>query len=567
MQMESSFVQDLAKCLQTFCARYVEYETDIKIIGHLFVSVDSSAKNYFVNENLMKQDGANVHIKSKSFAVPPTDLDSKCSPDLSSSRCSLNEVAVVSETADEESLHPLHSGSNVSQTSISKEHHAYQTTNSNSSGTLNKLNSAPKSTTSSGTLLSDSGVASTSKNTLGNDFTTEKKKGAIDSDADSTCSLSAHVKEEISTDDEEDILGHDDENTVCQEDNMETEIFNDGEEVLFSTNEDKHKVFFSESFRLPSHRRFGKTTEIERDSILNKCDAKATKQMTQLSVNIFKSWLKSKGESEDFETWDEAKLNNTLEIFYTEVRRQNGKDYSKSTLIGIRAGLNRHLMNPPFRRNINIIHSPNFASSARMLYAVVKNISLKGEVKKIPTIAPEDLSKLRETKAFNINDPLELQQKVFFDIAYEFQYLRRDLARSLTKTSFVFKIDNFDSKEYCELNFDVQAKGFSSNASHKIVMSKQVSQTTCRLYATGEPNCPIFSLKKYLSKLDPCNETFFVKHRTGRHFYAMMEDRWYTTKPLGINHIGRFMTKISMRLNLSCHYTNHSIRATRGYVK
>ena len=38
------------------------------------------------------------------------------------------------------------------------------------------------------------------------------------------------------------------------------------------------------------------------------------------------------------------------------------------------------------------------------------------------------------------------------------------------------------------------------------------------------------------------------------------DDTWYTTKAIGKNEIGKFMSKISNRLGLSDRYTNHAIR-------
>jgi len=75
----------------------------------------------------------------------------------------------------------------------------------------------------------------------------------------------------------------------------------------------------------------------------------------------------------------------------------------------------------------------------------------------------------------------------------------------------------------------------------------------------GSPRCPVASLEKYLSKLNPNSECFWQRPKRqvkdGGSF-------WYDSIAVGHNTLGNFMKTISTKAELSQIYTNHCIRAT-----
>ena len=150
------------------------------------------------------------------------------------------------------------------------------------------------------------------------------------------------------------------------------------------------------------------------------------------------AWLSSRGEEQGFEYFDNEKLNRLLEIFYAEAKNKEGKTYSKSTLISIRAGINRHIRNPPFKRNVFIMNSPEFTTSNRMLFAVIKNLKENGLdfTTHFPPISKADLEILQDSSSFNLTNPKQLQQKVFFDIMINFARRGQENLRSLKKKLF-----------------------------------------------------------------------------------------------------------------------------------
>ena len=243
-----------------------------------------------------------------------------------------------------------------------------------------------------------------------------------------------------------------------------------------------------------------------------------------------------------------------LEIFYAEAKSKDGTSYSKSTLVGIRAAINRHLRNPPFKRNIVIMTSAKFATSNRMLFAVIKNPKQKGldYTKHYSPISNADLEHILEEKSFNQESPKQLQEKVFFDIMMNFARRGRENLRSLRPSSFEFAIDDSGS-QYCELNYNEHTKNHQSI---------EDQQSKPRMYENNKITCPLRSLKLYISKLHPDCEFLFVKPKVSKFFFTEKENIWYTSKPLGIQALGNLMKTISKRLNLSKTYTNHCIRST-----
>ncbi|CAB4002096.1 Hypothetical predicted protein [Paramuricea clavata] len=94
---------------------------------------------------------------------------------------------------------------------------------------------------------------------------------------------------------------------------------------------------------------------------------------------------------------DNATLDNHLRLFYAEVKNQDGDDYSKSTLLGLRYGLERYLNSPPHNKGITISGNPEFKKSNVVLNTKLKSLKQGGKenVQHKPPLEPEDLQKLK----------------------------------------------------------------------------------------------------------------------------------------------------------------------------
>ena len=78
-------------------------------------------------------------------------------------------------------------------------------------------------------------------------------------------------------------------------------------------------------------------------------------------------------DSLEFETWPASMIDSLLQKFYSALQTKDGKDYSKPSLVGLRAGINRHLPGAPHCRTINIIKDREFIISNQVLNGLVKN--------------------------------------------------------------------------------------------------------------------------------------------------------------------------------------------------
>lgn len=70
-----------------------------------------------------------------------------------------------------------------------------------------------------------------------------------------------------------------------------------------------------------------------------------------------------KGENAEFEYLAVDDLCQLLRRFYGELIAKDGRSYSRSSILGIRAAVQRHLTSPPFKRVINIMTGPEFQGS------------------------------------------------------------------------------------------------------------------------------------------------------------------------------------------------------------
>ena len=112
----------------------------------------------------------------------------------------------------------------------------------------------------------------------------------------------------------------------------------------------------------------------------------------------------------DFENRSPEQLDNMLQYFYAEVRQKKGTMYSRSTMCGMRAGIQRYLQGPPLYKNINIINNPIFSKSNKVFVAMLKKLKADGldTTSHYPPISDADMKNISEDYAFNLDNATEL---------------------------------------------------------------------------------------------------------------------------------------------------------------
>ena len=141
-----------------------------------------------------------------------------------------------------------------------------------------------------------------------------------------------------------------------------------------------------------------------------------------------------------------------LSKFYRELKQDEGKDYSHSAHVAIRAGINRYLTSETVGKTFSIITDPIFKTANKSLNAKLKKIKESGtsKVKHHASIQPEDIQKCYESDVFAGDSPISLLRVNWFNINLYFCRRGRENQRRLTKNSFVFKKDASEV-EYVEM--------------------------------------------------------------------------------------------------------------------
>ena len=279
---------------------------------------------------------------------------------------------------------------------------------------------------------------------------------------------------------------------------------------------------------------------------------------------VSSDWLAERNEGVAFEYLTAEELALILRQFYGEVNPQaNSKTgtYSRSSLVGIRAGLNRYLQGPPFNRTLNIVVDREFIPANKILTGRIKlNRSEGHDVTKHKTaISSGDIQRMYSSGVLGNDNPISLQNKVFFELCLHFGRRGKEGLHALKKNSFEFVVDDCDPTiQYATLNFNEKTK-----KNHGLDAKRKENDQ--RMYSLpDDANCPIKSLHLYLSKLHPECDSFFQRPRSGDK--VVDEDIWYFNKTVGVNTLGEKMKKISEKAELSQIYTNHCIRATTSTV-
>ena len=165
-------------------------------------------------------------------------------------------------------------------------------------------------------------------------------------------------------------------------------------------------------------------------------ESRKTKQSTEFCVRIFQDFCANRGETGDFAEFDLDKLCTLLSDFYANVRSTTGKFYSRSSIVAIRHGINRHLKWKG--KQIDIVKDTLFMQANRVFVSMLKKTREvgKGHIDHKPVVTSSDLKKLYESDVFNTNTPHGLLHKVWFELQLYFCRRGRENMRELKVTDF-----------------------------------------------------------------------------------------------------------------------------------
>ena len=101
-----------------------------------------------------------------------------------------------------------------------------------------------------------------------------------------------------------------------------------------------------------SAKQFVFTTSEDREKLLEDAIPKNTKSSTRQWVNIFELYFRSKDTEVNFSTIELAGLAVLFESFYAFLRRKDGEQYRRNSLMACRSALHRQLGH--HRPNVNL---------------------------------------------------------------------------------------------------------------------------------------------------------------------------------------------------------------------
>ncbi|KAK3705942.1 hypothetical protein QZH41_001259 [Actinostola sp. cb2023] len=257
-------------------------------------------------------------------------------------------------------------------------------------------------------------------------------------------------------------------------------------------------------------------------------------------------------------------LDDCLRLFYAEARTKDGKLYSRSSLLCLRNGIERHLNNPPINKGLAISRSQDFQKSNKLLQSQIKLNKRENKENTLhkPAIPAGDLAKLKTSNVLKGDHPWGLLRNVWFCISLFWCRRGREGQQALTAASFKFSLDE-NGQEYASMTHDETTKNHQGGLS-----DQQTNEKDARMYSTSDdPNLDgLKCLKKYIGKLNPGCKAFFQypKRSMTSNDVKTNEDEevWYENRPLGVNRLGGMMKEISKLAGLSKLYTNHCVRAT-----
>ena len=126
-------------------------------------------------------------------------------------------------------------------------------------------------------------------------------------------------------------------------------------------------------------------------------------------------WALQRNISQDHHGQSDEELDRNLRVFYAEVRNKSGENYGKSTLLGLRSGIERYLNYPQTTEASNFPKITVFMKSNMILDTKIKNLKQLGKqnIRHKPAITTTDLKKLIVHPVISPTTPLGLLRNVW----------------------------------------------------------------------------------------------------------------------------------------------------------
>ena len=303
--------------------------------------------------------------------------------------------------------------------------------------------------------------------------------------------------------------------------------------------------------------RFAVVGDDDVDKCILESIPKNTRKMTTMWLRVWTDYLKERRITCDLQSCTEQELANILARFYAEVRTKNGEVYRRSSLLALRAALQRHISFEAKRTDVNLVTGSQFRKANQLLDAVLKENKREGKepvVKHKPPISTGDLKKLDEyfLGVEDAADPVRLTYFCWFALTKHFALRGGEVQVSLKKSDVVFERGE-DGQEYATLGTSYLTKNHPGGTANSGNLDSGAAGRIQDLVQ-------VKALKKLIEKCNPSVDRLFQRALTRK--LNDSDKTWFANSPLGRNTLEVMMPRISEAAGLLQRYTNHSVRAT-----
>ena len=249
-------------------------------------------------------------------------------------------------------------------------------------------------------------------------------------------------------------------------------------------------------------------------------------------------------------------------------RKQDGSHYKKTSLLSIRAALDRYLRSPPLNKKFSICDGIQFNEANKALNSYLKHLAstgkIAGTIHKSPLTA-EFIQKLFEAGELASADtkiPRALMQTAWFYVSLYFGKRGRE-NQSLMKKSMLRLAVTASGEEYFELNKEKPGAVLSTK-NHTGGLDGSEDHADGKIFSSpGSKRCPVQTIKSYLSHLNPEVDSLFQRPKEeSLRFNPHKDSVWFEKKVLGHNTLENMLKNMSHRAGIQPYFTNHSLRAT-----
>ena len=233
-----------------------------------------------------------------------------------------------------------------------------------------------------------------------------------------------------------------------------------------------------------------------------------------------------------------AELDGVLQKFYTELVKENGKEYEPECLKVMIASLNRYIKE---QCSYSILNDKDFELSRKVLNGKAIRLQQSGKGKRPKKADPltyneEDV--LWETVLGKMN-PINLNYTMFFLINQHFGTRGRQEHHQM-------KIEDFKVCYGIDSKVEVTDWMEGPTKTRHGGLNKKPWMVTQKLFRTGDRKCPVATYELLVSKRPSqlkCHGPLYLTPLRKDRSWGNTEV-WFTTVPIRINSINTFLQKI-----------------------